>query len=105
MRKHRGEEGEEGHSPAGPVLPIAGGYGWLDPLGVEVSASARGGRCWLRAGGWRISGVEWIEGKVEASWWVEENKEKGDPEGIWWSGGDDEMDGTACLKSRVRLLI
>ena len=51
MRKHRGEEGEEGHSPAGPVLPITDGDGWLDPLGVEVSASAGGGSGWLRAGG------------------------------------------------------
>ena len=38
------------------LLLITGGDGWLDPLGVEVSASAGGGRwgggrSWLRAGG------------------------------------------------------
>ena len=66
-RKKRGEGGEEGHSPAGLVLPITVGDGWLDPLGVEVSSSARGGRsgggrCWFRAGGFgsRLSIGDWF---------------------------------------------
>ena len=59
------------------LLPIAGGDGWLDPLGVEVSASAGGkagamGASWVigseiwrsRSSGRRLRWlVEWIRGR------------------------------------------
>ena len=64
-------------------------------FGVEEARQAGSRSC----SGWsgeRIGEEQW--GALVGGW---RKTRRRDPEGIWWSGGGDEMDGTTCLKFRV----